>query len=50
MTKSKEQEMKPIEWKEYEEAVRLLTALAKTDTSGGRVASQVVLTKKWAIR
>ena len=35
--------MKPIEWKEYEEAVRLLTTLAQTDTSGGRAAAQVVL-------
>lgn len=35
--------MKPIEWKEYEEAVRLLTSLAQTDTSGGRAAAQVVL-------
>lgn len=35
--------MKPIEHKEYEEAVRLLTGLAQTDTSGGRAAAQVVL-------
>lgn len=35
--------MKPIEWKEYEESVLLLTALAQTDTSGGRAAAQVVL-------
>ena len=35
--------MGPIQGKEYEDAVRLLTALAQTDTSGGRVAAQVVL-------
>lgn len=43
MTKMRESAIKPIEWKEYEEAVRLLTALAQTDTSGGRAAAQVVL-------
>ncbi len=35
--------MKPIVLKDYEEAVRLLTSLARTSTSGGRVAAQVVL-------
>lgn len=35
--------MKKIVWKEYEEAVRLMTGLAQTDTSGARVAAQVVL-------
>jgi len=35
--------MKPIVRKEYEEAIRLLTGLAQTDTSGGRAAAQVVL-------
>lgn len=35
--------LKPIVWREYENAVRLLTSLAQTDTSGGRVAAQVIL-------
>lgn len=35
--------MKPIDHKEYEEAIRIMTNLAQTDTSGGRVAAQVVL-------
>ncbi len=35
--------MIPIEYEEYEEAVLLLTGVAQTDTSGGRVAAQVVL-------
>ena len=33
----------PIEYEEYEEAVLLLTGVGQTDTSGGRVAAQVVL-------
>lgn len=33
----------PINKEEYQKAVELLTALARTDTSGGRAAAQVVL-------
>lgn len=35
--------MNPITHEEYEEAVSLMIGLAQTDTSGGRVAAQVVL-------